>query len=429
MFRRFVFWAHLVLGLIAGAVIFIMALTGAMMAFEPQILDAAERRVRFVEAPAGARKLPLSAIVVAAAKTKPAAPSGVYLKSDPSASVMVQFGKDGGAVYVNPYSGEALGGDSKAHEFLHFAEDVHRRLAGGDNGRKFTGAANFIFLFLVLGGLYLWWPRNWNWESLKKIVVFNSGLSGKQRDWNWHNVFGVWCLPVLLLTTLTGLTMSYAWAGNLLFTVTGSTPPPAPQKMQKPGGAMSEKKPGAPAVSVDYDAVLAAVDKQAPGWKTLNIRLPKDAAGSVTASVLEAGARHPFTRSQMNLNAQTSEIMKWEPYSGYNAGRKSRIWARYLHTGESFGLSTQIAAFAAAVGALMLVWTGFGMSIFRFKNWRRRTRAPRKEELSMKNFFNPVLVIALCLLFAAPKNISAHTILTEGNAPAFARASGFENLN
>jgi uncharacterized iron-regulated membrane protein len=39
--------------------------------------------------------------------------------------------------------------------------------------------------------------------------LFRPGLAGRARDFNWHNVIGIWCAPVLLVLTLTGAIMSY----------------------------------------------------------------------------------------------------------------------------------------------------------------------------------------------------------------------------
>ncbi|WDT79120.1 MAG: PepSY-associated TM helix domain-containing protein [Candidatus Manganitrophus sp.] len=47
-FRNILFWVHLAAGTVAGLVILVMALTGALIAFEPQIVDFAERGVRNV---------------------------------------------------------------------------------------------------------------------------------------------------------------------------------------------------------------------------------------------------------------------------------------------------------------------------------------------------------------------------------------------
>ena len=47
-FRTILFWAHLTAGLTAGLVIFVMSITGVVLALKPQILNLIERDVRFV---------------------------------------------------------------------------------------------------------------------------------------------------------------------------------------------------------------------------------------------------------------------------------------------------------------------------------------------------------------------------------------------
>ena len=59
---------------------------------------------------------------------------------------------------------------------------------------------------------------------------FQFHLRGKARDWNWHNVIGFWSSGVLVVLTLTAAVMSYQWANNLLYTLTGNEPPPRAQR-------------------------------------------------------------------------------------------------------------------------------------------------------------------------------------------------------
>ncbi len=42
-FRKLLFWLHLISGLAAGIVIFIMCVTGALLSFEKNITEFAER--------------------------------------------------------------------------------------------------------------------------------------------------------------------------------------------------------------------------------------------------------------------------------------------------------------------------------------------------------------------------------------------------
>ena len=82
-----------------------------------------------------------------------------------------------------------------------------------------------MFLFLVMSGLYLWFPRKKTWASFRKILWFRGGLSGKARDFNWHNVAGFWCCVPLFFLVLSGVVMSYPWASNMVYRAAGSEPP------------------------------------------------------------------------------------------------------------------------------------------------------------------------------------------------------------
>jgi uncharacterized iron-regulated membrane protein len=349
--KNIFFWTHLAAGLTAGSIILIMAVTGALMAFEPQIIENVEKNIRKVEVPAGAVRLSLNEISAKAKVKKPdASVTGMMIWNDPSASVMVSFGQEV-SFFVNPYNGEILGKYSKIHAFMNFIESVHRRLATQEKGRVVTHLANAFFLFLALSGLYLWWPG--------KVMKFKSNLKGKARDWNWHNVIGFWCLPMIFVTTLTGLVMSYTWASNLLFRLVGDEPPVQMQKT----AATSAASVKAISFETDWNALLEGVNRQVPQWDSIWFRVPKEQGGAYSATIQEPINRS-WMRSQMSLDG-TGKVLKWEPFSGMNSGRKAHIWVRYLHTGEAFGLLNQFLMFVNACGAVMLVWTGFAMS------WRR----------------------------------------------------------
>src|SRR6185295_10829012 len=131
-------------------------------------------------------------------------------------------------------------------------------------------------------GVYLWWPRRWTREAVKAVTLFRSGLSGRARDFNWHNVIGIWCAPVLLILTLTGVIMSYQWASNLLFTLTGNEPPPpaAAPAAGGPAAREGQRRPRAAAgetgrTPLGLDALWARAERQAPGWVAINARLPQ----------------------------------------------------------------------------------------------------------------------------------------------------------
>jgi uncharacterized iron-regulated membrane protein len=381
--RTLVFWLHLVVGVIAGAVILFMSATGVILAFEPQITEWLERERRVITPPSDARPLSAEAILARAREARAdVRATAVTLRADPTASAVVSFGREGGALFVDQYRGVVLGGLSPVHDALHEVVEWHRWLGSREIGRPVTGAANLGFLGLVVLGVYLWWPRRWTRETVRAVTLFRSGLGSRARDFNWHNVIGIRSAPVLLVLTLTGAMMSYQWAGNLLYTLTGNEPPPpaAGPPAGGPAARDGQRRPRAAAIgparaAVGLDALWARAERQVPGWVAINARLPQRPDEPVTFFIQEPIGWHPTPRSQLVLDPFTAEVLRWEPFAGQNMGRRLRAWVRPLHTGEAAGLVGQTIAFVASVGAIVLVWTGISLACRRFRNRHGRARS------------------------------------------------------
>jgi uncharacterized iron-regulated membrane protein len=283
-------------------------------------------------------------------------------------------------VLVDPYTGQILGeGSRTARAFFSTLEDVHRSLGlVGERrpaGRAFTGACTLIFLVLVTTGPFLWWPKEWNWNNLKKVVLFRAGPWGRARDWNWHNVLGIWCVLPLFLIVITGAIMSYGWANNLLYRMTGNPPLPEPQAVQsvpeRGPGAGQRRNPepgmhrGGGSRFDGLEKLLARAVQQVPDWKTISLRLPNNSSGPITFSIDRGNGGRPDLRSQLTLNPASGEIVRWEPFSSYNRGRQLRAWARFTHTGEAGGLFGQSLAAIASAGASLLVFAGLSLGMRR----------------------------------------------------------------
>ena len=259
--RPVVFWLHLLVGVTAGTVIAFMSVTGVLLAFEPQITEWLERDRRIVVPPPGAARLPVETLVARAREARPdVRPSIVTLRADPTAALVVSFGRDGGALFVDPYRGMVLGGCSRVHDFLHEVVEWHRWLGSREIARPITGAANLGFLGLVSLGVFLWWPRRLDArDGAGMSRCSGGGLRGRARDFNWHNVIGIWCAPVLLVLTLTGV-------DHVL--PVGQQPPRTADRLRAPAAAGAERprrratRPGARAS--DVRAAARPAERRAP---------------------------------------------------------------------------------------------------------------------------------------------------------------------
>jgi uncharacterized iron-regulated membrane protein len=427
--RKIIFWLHLTAGVVAGTVILVMSVTGVLLAFERQIVAFAERGTRTVTPPASdAPRLSLDSLVANARKTASAgAPSGITLSADPTTATMVNFGREQ-TVFVDPYTGAVRGQEGMVtHDFFRVVTDWHRWLgADGDSrelGRAVTGACNAVLMVLVMSGFYLWWPRRWTRMALKSVTIPSLSLRGKPRDWNWHNAMGFWSAPVLLFITVTGLVISYQWAGNLIYTLTGSEQPPPPQRaVTRPeaeggagrGGAMpgalggapegrAGRQPGAegansterrgratdsaesapPPARASLDVLFTTAARQAPHWRLMTMRLPQHGMTQVTVMIEEADSLHPYPRSTLTLDAATAGVTKWEPFADYNLGRTIRLWVRPVHTGEAGGFIGQFIAALASAGGMVLVYTGLALAwrrLWQFVKRHRRAGAAAPDE-------------------------------------------------
>ncbi len=250
-----------------------------------------------------------------------------------------------------------------------------------------TGASNLLFLGLAVTGLFLWWPRKWSRNHVKAGPVFDGRAQGKSRDFNWHNVFGFWCAPVLIILTATAVVMSYPWANSLLYRMTGSTPPaPAAQSggsgaqgggrggTERPARDTQSARDGEPSRAYqppdNLDMLVARAEQTMPTWATMNVRLANQSGGSVSFTLTDADHWNAFARSQLTLDGTSGEITRWEPYANTSLGQKARGWVRFGHTGELAGWPGQLVAGVACVGGAMLVWTGLALALRRFLAWR-----------------------------------------------------------
>ncbi|HKG15702.1 MAG TPA: PepSY-associated TM helix domain-containing protein [Pyrinomonadaceae bacterium] len=391
LFRKVIFWCHLIAGVAAGVVILIMSVTGVVLTYERQIQRWADVRGYNVARPAAdAARLPVEALLSKAQEAQGAAPSGVTLYGDAASPASVAF-PGGRILYVNPYTGEALGeGSPRVRAFFRSVTDWHRWLGasgeGRDAARAVTGAANLIFLFIVASGFYLWWPRKWTRKSLRAVTWFRRGQGGKARDFNWHNVIGFWSAVPLFVVVLSGVVISYTWASNLVYKLAGEEPPAQPQRGAPPaGGPGAQQQPQGANTSAPLeglDNLLVKAERQVEGWRSITLQLPSKPDAPVTFAIDRGNGGQPQLRSQLALNRATGEVVRWEPASNNTAGRRMRSWLRFAHTGEVYGLVGQTIAGLVSLGGAFLVYTGLSLAWRRLYSWKgRRSRERLAEEV------------------------------------------------
>ncbi len=232
-FRSILFWMHLAAGAFAGVVVLIMSVTGVALTYEKQMIEWADRNALGTAAALRADRHAAIAGDAAGASERGPAGDGPA-QCDAAGGPLGAGDRDpcrqqvpaGRSVYRQHYRSAAAG----LRSFFRTMTSWHRYLAmSGESratGKGITGAANLAFLFIVISGLYLWLPRLWTWIQFKNVLWFRSGLTPKARDFNWHNVIGVWTAIPLAIVVAGAVPISYPWASNLVYRLAGDTPPP-----------------------------------------------------------------------------------------------------------------------------------------------------------------------------------------------------------
>jgi len=375
MFRKTLFWLHLSTGVTAGLFIFVMAATGVLLSFERQIVELADREIRSVSIPQDAHPVPLNNLLAAVRHAGIGEPTAIVICNLAQAAMQFSIGR-GQTVYVDPYSGAVLGVSSiRAHEFFSTIERLHRSL-GAPLGSKTIGhwliaISNLLFGALIVLGVALWLPRKWTSKSVRASIAFRSGLRGKARDWNWHNVLGIWCALPLLVIVLTGVVMSFDWANALLFRLAGSKPVAA-------GRGRDQRHPydREPAMKHEpnYDQLLAVARTLKLNWRTITLNVPRDAKTTVSTVIDTGTGRQPQTRTPYLLDRYTGAILKTTTFADGSLGQKLRAFVRFGHTGEYYGWIGQAIAALASLAACVLVYTGLSLVARRIAAKLKRNR-------------------------------------------------------
>ena len=374
-FKRIIFWAHLVVGVAFGLVILLMSATGVVLTYERQIISYMESRA--VEKPADAQLLSVDELATAVLANGGQPGNSLVLPRQDGAPATLSVSRRENHL-LNPYTGERIDNAAEGiKSFFGTVTALHRWFAlTGENrslGRAVTGAANLGFLFILVSGIYLWWPKKWTWRIVKLNLFFRRNLpTAKARDYNWHHVFGIWSLVPLFAVVVSGVVISYPWASNMVAAVFGPVSPAAT------GQAASEERQGqnrAQGEAVSLQAIADTLKQAQPDWQTLSVKLPNGQAARVVMTVDTGNGTQLSRQTTYTVSRVSGEVLGVSGAEDQPAGRRARVFLRFLHTGEVYGFIGQTLAGLASLASVFLFYTGFALAYRRLIQPLFRRRA------------------------------------------------------
>lgn len=347
MFREL----HLYLSLPFGIVITLICFSGAMLGIEKDIAPSVQHHLLYVKE---VKPAPLSvdSLLVLTKSTLPndVSITGVNIFADPTRSYQFTLSKPRkSSLYVNPYTGEVLG-QNQRQPFFQTMFRLHRWLLGPAKaedgsigwGKLLVGTSTLLFVFILITGIIIWWPRTKQTLCASLKIRFDKGLRPMMHG--IHLAGGAYTFVLLLIMALTGLTWSFKWYSNGFYTMLGaktltlsaSTPKEQPSK-----GKKSEKKK-----DFAWQEALNNLKKAQPHFTQITLSEHK-------ASIKTDAWGNARAADQYKLNSR-GDIVETTPYDDTEYSRKLRGWVFTLHTGAFAGVwSRWLWAIAALIGALL----------------------------------------------------------------------------
>lgn len=384
MFKKIWFYTHWLLGLVAGTVLIVVGVTGAVLSFEKEIMQLLNQKSYFVEVPTQERLSPEALLNAFKEKIPHAKINSMTLSADPQASALIviqdpnaaQTASGGGGRstvthFINPYTGEILP-QLEGRAFFRLMLDLHRRLMAGQVGKHIVAASTVALIILSLTGLYLYWGSIR--KSFKSSLSVNFRAKGRGFLYKLHSASALWMFPFLILVSLTGLYWSYEWYNEALYKIAGVEKPRRNMNQQQPQTAKSEQ--GAEKERLKVPNVQSA-ETIAQAWALVNNAL-KHPYESITLRLPTSGTKFDFTyidedaqhgraRNSLSVDIKEAKVLSHIRYDDKRLNEQIMSSMLPLHSGEYFGIIGRVWVFLASAGMVLFGVTGLMLYLDRRK--------------------------------------------------------------
>ncbi|EFV75507.1 MULTISPECIES: PepSY domain-containing protein [Cytobacillus] len=400
---------HFYAGIIFAPFLFILAVTGAIYLFKPQIEGVLYQD--YYEVTPQDEKISASQQIEEVKKQYPDAAVTVYRpgeSADRSSEVGIVNNDESLTVFINPYTGESLGALNSEDRIMDKIEEFHGELMAGTLGDRIVELAACWAVVLIVTGLYLWFPKKRPGMGGVLFPRLNRGKKTFRRD--LHAVPAFWVTAGMLFLIMTGLPWSGFWGTNFqsMATNTGEGYPPSVWVGSGPQSTIQTKDiadvPWAAEnldvpvsdlqgfIPLSIDDVVSAAEREGV-HPSYSIYIPQDKTGVYTISAFPPKAQDEIT---MHVDQYTGAVLTDYRYDHYGWIGKLVAWGITLHKGTQFGLINQLISLFICLGIILVVVSGYYLWLKRKP--KKDMGAPKTAGFNnTKGFF--LLLIAMGVLF------------------------------
>lgn len=371
MFKQVLRKIHFWLGITTGPIVFVIALTGCIYAFQEEIQDVTQP-FRFVQA-SNKPMLPPSRIQAIADSVHPNKHLHAimyYSKTRAVKAIYYSYDSYYDFVYINPYTGKVLEIHDVENSFFGFILEGHFYLwLPKTIGQTVVATATLIFFFILITGIYLWWPRNKH--NKKQKFTFKWNASWRRRNFDIHSVLGAYVSLFAVILVLTGLIWGFTWFRNSIYTIASGG-----ESYQEYSEPSSELISGNVNARSALDAAYLIMRKEYTKAQWIELHIPESKLAPIAANANpDAGTywktdyRYFDQYSLKELNVQH----QWGRFKNASGADLLMRMNYDIHVGGIFGFSGKVFAFLVSLVIASLPVTGFIMWYGR----RKKNRSAR----------------------------------------------------
>lgn len=252
---------------------------------------------------------------------------------------------EGGEAFVAADDFRVLDRWSPTGRLMGLLFDVHAHLLAGERGEQVGGVVALLGSFLVLSGIFLWWPARRRFRA-RHLLPHGTGRPALVQ---WHRDLGALASPILLVLLLSGAgVVFYGAAGRILNGVFGDPRLPA-----EPIPASASILPVGPA---DTDMVEAA-QTAFPDARLVFYYPPRGAEASHRFRAKRPCDLHPNGRSYVLLDG-AGQVVQTIDACGLPPGERALHALYPLHAGKTGGAVYKLLTFLGGLALAALSASG-----------------------------------------------------------------------
>jgi uncharacterized iron-regulated membrane protein len=341
--RRLLLNLHLWLGLAAGAVLVCTALSGSILAFQPDLdrwLHPSLHRASGASTRSSERELLARATGAAGGSGAPAIERVELGGSNESQVVSM---RSGARVYIDPHTGAILGirsGETPLERVLGGIFQFHVRLLAGNAGQWVVDVATALLLLLVPSGVILWWNR--------KRLAIRRGANARQVTWDLHSVAGIYGSAFVTALAVSGLLL--AWEQPLYWLARAK-----PEREPAVPHSVVPVAVDAASAAGDPDAWLGAAARALPGQRPEQVLMPL-----TTRSAAQVVLRGPggLGHSTVFVDRYDAHVLRVDEFARGPRAVRAHVLDRAVHTGAIGGFAARVVLALASLAVAVLAVTG-----------------------------------------------------------------------